>query len=214
MIRKSVFGVIVFAIALVILPAIAGAHVEIEADGSLSADGTQKATLTVPNECEGSETTNIVLNLPATPALNTVEVAPEAGFTYADSKNADGSVKDLTIAGSITGSEEKKFALTLASIPPDTTEIKMTALQNCADGSVIRWIEPTPANGEEPEHPAPVLEITSSGATSNTTVQVPVTTKDDSSSDSDNTGLIIGGVIAAVVVIGGIAFAVARRKSS
>jgi periplasmic copper chaperone A len=214
MIRKSLLAVIVFAIGLVVLPAVAGAHVEIEADGSLSADGTQKATLTVPNECEGSETTNVVLNLPATPPLTTVDAAPEPGFTYATTKSADGSVKDLTIAGSITGSEEKKFVLTLATIPPDTTEIKMTALQNCADGSVIRWIEPTPANGEEPEHPAPVLEISSGGATSTSTIKVPVTTKDDSSSDSDNTGLIIGGVIAAVVVIGGVAFAVARRKSS
>ena len=212
MIRKSLLAVIVFTVALVALPAIAGAHVEIEADGSLSADGTQKATLAVPNECEGSETTNIVLNLPPTPALTTVDVAPQAGYTYADSKGADGAVTALTIAGSISGSDEKEFDLTLATIPPDTTEIKMTAVQNCADGNVIRWIEPTPANGEEPEHPAPVLAIESAGATSNSTVKVPVTTKDDSSSDDDNTGLIIGGVVVAVVVIGGIAFAVARRK--
>lgn len=211
MIRKSLLAVIVFAIGLVVLPAVAGAHVEIAADGSLGADGTQKATLTVPNECEGSETTNIVLNLPVAPPLTTVDVAPQTGYTYADTKNADGSVKDLTIAGSITGSEEKKFDLTLASIPPGTSEIKMTALQNCADGSVIRWVEPTPAGGQEPEHPAPVLEISSTGATSNTTIKVPVTAKDSS---SDNTTVIIVGVVAAVVVIGGVAFALARRKSS
>lgn len=212
MIRKSVFGLIVFAIALVALPAIAGAHVEISADGGLSADGTQKATLTVPNECEGSQTTNVVLNLPATPPLTTVDVAPQTGYTYAATKNTDGSVKNLTIAGTISGSEEKKFDLTLATIPAGTSEIKMTALQNCADGTVIRWIEPTPPGGQEPEHPAPVLEIKSGDATSNTTIKVPVTTK--SSSDSSNTTAIIIGVVAAVVVIGGVAFAVARRKGA
>jgi uncharacterized protein YcnI len=213
MIKKSVFGLVVFAIALVLLPAVAGAHVEIEADGTLSADGTQKATLSIPNECEGSETTHVVVNLPATPPLTTVDVAPQAGFTYADSQNVDGSVTALTITGPITGSDTKKFELTLAPIPPDTTEIAMTALQSCADGSVIRWIEPTPAGGQEPEHPAPVLEIKSTGATSNSTVKVPVTTK-DSSSGSDNTTAIVVGVVAAVVVIGGVAFALARRRSS
>jgi uncharacterized protein YcnI len=214
MIRKSLLAVIVFAIALVVLPAIAGAHVEVAADGSLSADGTQKATLAVPNECVNATTSSVDLNFPATPKLTTVEVAPKDGFTYATTKAADGSVSKLTITGTVSGDgekDQKEFALTLATISPDTTEIKMTALQNCSDGTVIRWIEPTPANGQEPEHPAPVLEIKSSGATSNTTVKVPVTTKDSGSSDS-NTGLVIGGVIAAVVVIGGIAFAVARRK--
>ncbi len=212
MIRKSILAVIVFAIGLVILPAVAGAHVEIEADGSLGADGMQKATLTVPNECEGSATANVVLNLPPTPALTTVDVAPQSGFTYADAKGTDGAVSSVTITGSVTGSEEKKFDLTLGTIPPDTSEIKMTAVQNCADGSVIRWIEPTPANGQEPEHPAPVLEIKSGGATSNSSVKVPVTTKNDSKDDSSNTTAIIIGVVVAVIVIGGVAFALARRK--
>jgi hypothetical protein len=87
----------------------------------------------------------------------------------------------------------------------------MTALQHCTDGTVIRWIEPTPPGGKEPEHPAPVLEVKTQGATSDTTIKVPVTTK-KSSSDSSNTGIIIG-VIAAVVVLAGGAFALARKKS-
>jgi uncharacterized protein YcnI len=211
MIRKSLVAALVFAVAVVALPAVAGAHVEIAPVGTLGSDGTMKATLAVPNECEGgASTTSVELNLPATPPLTTVNVEPMTGYTYATATGAGNAVTKLTITGSVTGSEEKKFALSLGSIPPGTKELKMTALQHCTDGTVIRWIEPTPPGGTEPEHPAPVLEIKTQGATGDSSTSVAVTKK-KSSSDS-STGIIIG-VIAAVVVLGGGAFLLARRKS-
>jgi uncharacterized protein YcnI len=216
MIRKSLAAAGVAMVCLFVFAGIAGAHVEISPDGKLAADGTMKATLAVPNECVNAETKSVELNFPPTPALTTVEVAPMTGFTYANTTGANNAVTKLTITGTVSGDgekDQKEFSLTLGSIPPDTTEIKMTALQNCSDGTVIRWVQPTPPGGAEPEHPAPVLQVKSEGATSNSTVKVPVTTKDSGSSSSNSTGIIIG-VIAAVVVIGGAAFAFARRKSS
>jgi hypothetical protein len=34
-----------------------------------------------------------------------------------------------------------------------------TATQTYSDGTVVEWDQPTPASGEEPEHPAPTLTI-------------------------------------------------------
>jgi hypothetical protein len=31
--------------------------------------------------------------------------------------------------------------------------------QTYSDGEVVRWIDSTPKSGEEPEHPAPTLEL-------------------------------------------------------
>jgi len=211
MIKKSLVAAIVFAIGVFALPLAAGAHVEIAPVGTLGADGTIKAELAVPNECVGSATKSLELNLPATPALTTVNVDPMAGFTYANATGAGNAVTKVTITGAVSGSEEKKFALTLGPIPPGTKELKMTALQNCTDGKVIRWVQPTPPGGTEPEFPAPVLVVKTQGATSESTVKVPVTTT-KKADDSSSTGIIIG-VIAAVAVLGGGAFAFARRKN-
>jgi uncharacterized protein YcnI len=209
MIRKSVLAVAVFAVALLAFPALAGAHVEIEPDGKLAADGTMKATLHVPNECEGSSTTSVALNFPTTPEVTTVDVAPVTGWTFADTTDPQSNaVTKLTLTGSLSGGDEQAFALTLAPIPASTDSLSFTALQNCANGDVIRWVEPTPPGGAEPEHPAPVLEIKSSSAASSTTTTAPAAKKSDSSS---STGVILG-VVGAVVVIGGGALILLRRK--
>ena len=210
MIRKSVLAMAVFAVTLLAFPALAGAHVEIEPDGKLAADGTMKATLHVPNECEGSSTTSIDLNFPATPEITSVDVTPVEGWTSTDTTDPQSNaVTKLTLTGTLSGSDEQAFALTLAPIPATTDSLSFTALQTCANGDVIRWVEPTPPGGEEPEHPAPVLEITSASSASSTTTTAPAAKKSDDSSNS--TGVILG-VVAAVVVIGGGALVLMRRK--
>lgn len=215
MIRKSALAALVFVAALVAFPLLAGAHVEIEADGNVSADGVQQATLHVPNECENSTTTSVELNFPATPPITRVDVTPVTGWTAANTTGAGGAVTKLTLTGSLSGSDEQAFALTFATIPAGTDTLEFTALQHCANGDVIRWVEPTPAGGQEPEHPAPVLEIKRAGETS-TTTKVPVTpapvAEKDSGSDS-STGVVIG-VVAAVIVVGGVAFLLIRRSRS
>lgn len=203
MTRKLALAAAVFVAALVALPAIAGAHVEIAPDSTLSADGTITATLTVPNECVKSETTSLDLNFPTTPVVTKLTVAPVVGWTSTvDQATATAPVTKMTLVGSLTGADEKTFALTLAGVPAGTDSIKFTALQNCANGDVIRWVEPTPAGGAEPEFPAPVLDVAQSGskdATTSTT-KVAVTTKAKSSDSS--TGIIIGIVAASLVLIG------------
>ena len=110
MIRKAMVATLLFGVALVALPAIAGAHVEIAPDGKLSADGTINATLTVPNECVGGATKTLDLNFPTTPALDTADVTPVTGWTVVSAKNAAGTaITKLTFTGSLTGTENQVF---------------------------------------------------------------------------------------------------------
>ena len=50
MFRKAMLATLVFAVALVALPAIAGAHTEITADGKVGADGSVATTIAAEEE--------------------------------------------------------------------------------------------------------------------------------------------------------------------
>ncbi len=212
MIRKTLLASLAFGIALVALPAVAGAHVEIASDGGVGADGTAKATLTVPNECVKSDTSSLALDFPATPALDTVTVDPVTGWTsQVDKDPASGAVTKVTFTGTLTGDASQDFALSLGKVATGTKTITFTALQNCTNGDVIRWVEPNPAGGPEPENPTPILDLSGKKPAADTPSTTAAATTTKKSSDSSSTGVIIG-IIAAVVVVGGGAALYARSK--
>ncbi len=212
MIRKTLLASLAFGVALVALPAIAGAHTEITTKGKLSADGTIAATINVEEECSAPGTVKDELLFPSSPALDNVTPAPLTGWTaQVDKDPTTGAVSKITWTGAPeAGAKEILFPVTFGTIPASTDSVVFTSVQTCADGSVIRWVDPIPANGAEPEHPTPVLELSSKPAadTSSTTAAATTTKK---SSDSSSTGVIIG-VIAAVVVVGGGIALFARSK--
>jgi uncharacterized protein YcnI len=201
MIRKTLVATLLFGFALVALPAIAGAHTEIKTEGSLSADGTIATTINVEEECPTPGTVKDELVFPSSPALTNVTAAPVPGWTAQVDKNpTTGAVSKITWTGApAAGTTEIVFPVTMGTIPASTESIVFTSVQTCADGSVIRWVEPIPPGGAEPEHPTPVLELKSSSSDTSSTTNVPVTTK--SSSDDSNTGLIIGVAVGAVALI-------------
>ena len=160
MIRKlAVVGVIVTGVVMLTAGA-AFAHVEIERDGDVSAQGVVQATLSVPNESTTQGTKTIELVFPDSPKLTTATAEDANGFTAPVNKDGAGDVTSITwTGGTITGDEEKEFPVTLGDFPADTETVEFKALQTYDDGTVVRWIEPTPAGGEEPEHPAPAVKL-------------------------------------------------------
>ena len=61
---------VLFSAALVLFPLVAGAHVEIEADGT-PANGVVATTISAENECPNNgKLTSVELDFPATPALD------------------------------------------------------------------------------------------------------------------------------------------------
>ena len=54
--------------------------------------------------------------------------------------------------------EFNEFELSVGPFPKGADPIVMPAAQTYSDGEVVQWDEPTPASGDEPEHPVPTLD--------------------------------------------------------
>lgn len=158
MIRKlAVVGAIVTGI-VVLIAAPAFAHVEIQRDGVVGADGVVATTLHVPNEAANAGTVKVELVFPASPELTVAQPEAVSGWTATVQKSASGAVQQVTwVGGPLTGNAEMQLPLRIGDIPQGRSTVDFKALQTYNDGTVVRWIEVTPAGGQEPEHPAPVL---------------------------------------------------------
>ncbi len=213
--RLVVVGAIVTGVvALVAGPAFA--HVEIERTGDVTNAGTLNASLHVPNEEDGAGTVKVTLVFPATPVLKTAEPQLVDGWTFNVEKDPVGDVTQIVwTGGPLTGSKVVTFPMTLGAIPAGTSTIGFKALQTYDNNDVVRWIEATPANGDEPEHPAPVLYVKGNpppeGDSAATTTKD--TSKTTSSSDGGmSTGVIVAIVLGAVVVLALLAWVLSRSR--
>jgi hypothetical protein len=102
-----------------------------------------------------------------------------------------------------------------AGIVPDTGKVMMPAIQTYSDGSIVKWDQPTPASGQEPEHPAPTLYIDDAPpgahATSMLTSTPAPVANSSSSSDAAAIGVDIGGLALAAIALVVAVFALTRR---
>jgi hypothetical protein len=55
--------------------------------------------------------------------------------------------------------EFNEFALSVGPFPEGTAPITLPVVQTYSDGTAVTWNEPTPASGDEPEHPVPTLKL-------------------------------------------------------
>jgi uncharacterized protein YcnI len=211
MIRKlAVVGAIVTGVvALVAGPAFA--HVEIERDGKVSAGGVVAATLHVPNESTTAGTVKIELTFPATPKLTTVEAQAVNGWTATVTKSSSGDVQAVTWSGGpLSGNTEMAFPLSIGDVPTNVDTVDFKAVQTYDNGDVVRWIEPTPAGGDEPEHPAPVLTVRGAAPQEDAAPAA-----DNSKSDSDDglsTGAIVAIVVGVIIVLALLGFVLSRTR--
>ncbi|MDD9272307.1 YcnI family protein, partial [Paenibacillus sp. GCM10023248] len=53
----------------------------------------------------------------------------------------------------------EKFPLSVGQLPEDTDQLVFKALQTYSNKEVVRWIEVPQKGKEEPDNPAPVLEL-------------------------------------------------------
>jgi uncharacterized protein YcnI len=151
--------------ALTILTAApAWAHVHVEAD---HAQPGAEATLTfeVPNESDkGAATTEFTITLPNLTSVSTQQMP---GWTVRlDRDAAAGTVKSITwTAAPSAGIAPDQFALfRVAVLLPKTDSVSFPATQTYSDGTVVKWDEPTPPGGAEPEYPSPTLALTGEAA--------------------------------------------------
>src|SRR5687768_1523894 len=185
MIRRTLAAGTAAAGAVVLLASPAGAHVSVTAPDA-EPGGFATLTFSVPNERDDATTTSVQVTMPEDAPLAFVSVEPVPGWTVDVQREAleepvEAEGEELTEAvssiiwsgGSIGAGQFQRFVVSAGPLPEDADSLSFPAVQTYSDGEEVAWIEETPPGGEEPERPAPVLELTAAdtdgGATANTT---------------------------------------------
>lgn len=212
------------ATASLALAAPAWAHVTIQPP-SATAGSFATLAVKVPNE-RPAPTTSVQIVFPENHPIAYVSVEPIPGWTTTVEKRtlatpieAEGSkitevVSSVTWSGGRIGEGEfQQFMISAGPLPTDTDSLEFKAIQTYENGEVVRWIEPTPKSGEEPERPAPVLELSEGSADDHHGGSS--ASDDASSSDSGTKTLAIASAAISVLAIAmaGGALLVGRKKS-
>ncbi len=211
--------------ATLALAPMASAHVTLQ-PSTAPAGGFVRLDVRVPNEEDSASTTKVQLQLPAGFASAsfepvpgwTVEVkkTPLATPIQTDDGEVTEQVSEITWTGDGTtglippgGFQDFGISVQIPGKEGDTLEFK--AVQTYSNGDVVRWIEPTPEGGDEPEHPAPLVSVTAAaedghghGAAAETTT--------GHHGDSTKTIAIIALIVGLLgLVAGGLGLATARK---
>lgn len=212
-VRRLLCGAVI-ASAFVLPSTAAFGHVDADPTDAPAAS-SQDVGFTVEHGCDGSPTNRLDVRLPD--GVSSVVPKPPAGWH--GQLLPDGTV--TFSGGPLVDDVEATFVVSMVlPATPDTT-IYFPFVQRCEVGE-IRWIDiPTDPTAPEPEHPAPSMHLTASGAgpveTSATSTSVVPSTalppRDDAPSDNRAAIAIVAGavVIAALIAAGFIARAWKRR---
>jgi len=174
--RLAAVGALAAGLALAAAPT-AGAHVRVTAD-STTPGAYSALTFRVPTESETASTTRVSVQLPQDTPFASVRTRALPGWEAAlvteplpapvevGGATLTKAVRTVTWTAergqAIAPGEYQDFALSVGPLPGGGT-VLLPATQTYSDGEVVRWDQPTPASGEEPEHPAPSIEVAASG---------------------------------------------------
>jgi periplasmic copper chaperone A len=217
------------AMTLAVAAGPASAHVTVSSTDA-TPGGYGKVVVRVPSESESASTTKVAVTMPADTPFASVRAKPHPGWAVkVDEQKLPEPVKvgDLTLTDAVrtvTWTAQSghgiapnmfdEFELSIGPFPEQPTTLTFPAVQTYSDGEVVRWTQPTPPGGEEPEHPAPVLELTTAGTVSGhddssaedvaVTVsdEAPDTAASDDDSDALARGIAIGGLAVGVLALG------------
>jgi uncharacterized protein YcnI len=175
--RVLVFAAMLGSVVLLTAGPVA-AHVSVTPSRAEAGAFTQ-ITFGVPNERAEATTNKVEVVFPVDHPLAFASVRPVPGWQVQVQKtkltapldSGDGPVTEAVSkitwsGGSIADGQYQNFDVSVGPLPTKATSMVFKALQTYSDGALVRWIDLPSAGGEEPEHPAPVLEVNS--ATVNT----------------------------------------------
>jgi uncharacterized protein YcnI len=217
--RRSALAATAVAGAVVLLPALAFAHVEVK-PGEVAGGDFAEVAFSVPNESDKASTTQLRVLLPTDRPLASVQTTPIPGWAIStkERKLAEpidffGSKVDRVVSqitwkatgGGIAPGQFQDFAVSLGVLPT-SGELTFKAVQTYSGGEVVVWNE-TAVGGAEPEHPAPVLKLTApeeEGGGEPATTAPPSDEQskasDDDGDDEDGSGDTIAIVLAAAAL--------------
>ncbi|MFH8657732.1 YcnI family protein [Streptomyces afghaniensis] len=233
-------GVTVLALSV---PAFA--HVTVQPEGDAAKGGYAVVDFKVPNERDDASTTKLEVNFPTDHPLASVMPEPMPGWKIDVTKSKldkplemhgekiSEAVTKVTWTADGKGIEPgyfEKFPVSIGQLPEDTDQLVFKALQTYSNKEVVRWIEVPQEGQEEPDNPAPVLELSAasedghhassgdeaSDAESAEKASADTASSDTGSSDSTDTTARVLGVVGIVVGAAGVAYGVlaGRRRTN
>ncbi|PZT69118.1 hypothetical protein DN402_18025 [Streptomyces sp. SW4] len=230
--------------AVLLLSSPAFAHVSVQPEGTAAKGGYATVGFKVPNERDNASTTKLEVTFPADHPLASVMPAPVPGWKAEVTKakldkpieshgnKITEAVTKVTWTAEGKGIEPgyfQKFPVSLGALPEDTDELVFKAVQTYSNKEVVRWIEVPQEGQEEPENPAPVLELSAAeddhhgasgqDAGNDAGKAEPAaqnTTADAGSGDGTDTTARVLGVVGIVVGAAGVAYGVlaGRRRGT
>ncbi|WP_040405768.1 YcnI family protein [Amycolatopsis nigrescens] len=158
---------------------IAAAHVTANVYGEQPAKGGYGAVfLRVPNEEADAGTTKVEVTFKPEYGISSGRAKPVPGWTSEVTKTKlpapvkNGKGTDVTeVVSKISwtaqpgtkiaagSSEFQEFEISVGPLPSNVDSVLLPAAQTYENGLVVNWDQPTPAGGEEPEHPAPEVKL-------------------------------------------------------
>lgn len=177
----------------------ASAHVKVSGI-DVTQGGYGLVTFRVPSESTTASTTELVITLPSDTPFTSVDTQPKAGWTATvahaplatpvtdDDNNtitqyvSQVDLKATTPDAAIPPGQFDMFNLSMGSFPK-AASVAFGALQTYSDGSTVNWDEKAATGGAEPEHPAPVLQLTTDTSSGSSDAAAPAATSGGGSSD-------------------------------
>ncbi len=231
---KKIMLVLVAMLGIALAAGPAFAHVTVD-PSEANQGGYATLTFKVPNEKDDASTVQIEVEIPTDKPIASVSVQPVPGWTATVTKTAlptpvetEGgqvteAVSKITWAGGeIQPGQFQQFPVSMGPLP-ESDSLVFKTLQTYSDGEVVRWIEATPAGGEEPEYPAPVLSLEkaaegadhhAAAADDEAADEASATSDDHDDSSSDTLAIVAIAVAALGVILGGVALARAGRSKT
>ncbi|WP_344600811.1 YcnI family protein [Streptomyces glaucus] len=226
--------------AVLVLSSPAFAHVTVQPDGPAAKGGYAVVDFKVPNERDNASTTKLEVSFPTDHPLASVMPEPVAGWTVEVTKSRldkplelhgekiDEAVTKVTWTADGKGIRPgffQKFPVSVGALPEDADQLVFKAVQTYSNDEVVRWIEVPQEGQEEPDNPAPVLELSaasedghahdSSDEESSDDARSAATDtaaeEEDSSDGTDTTARVLG-IVGIVVGAVGVAYGVLAQR--
>lgn len=212
----------------------ASAHVTVHPESYPKGATDGVLTFRVPDEEDGDSTTKVQVFLPTGHPVLGVLVSPRDGWTpkvtttklKTPVKTDDGTITDAVseitwTGGKIQPGQYEDFDVAFGQLPDDTDRLSLKALQTYSDGKVVRWIEEAEPGADEPENPAPVLELTAKtaakGGQGSSAAGSPAkssTAAASATSDATARGLGVAGLVVGVLGLAAAVFAIVRGRAT
>jgi uncharacterized protein YcnI len=210
----------VAATAVLVLPAVANAHVTVQ-PSEAPAKGFVVENVRVPNEQDNADTTKVAVEFP--PGFAEVSFQPVPGWrvnvkrtklaqpiTTDEGDKLTEQVSEVTWrGGKIAPGEFQDFPVSLQMPDKPGTALTFKAVQTYDNGDVTRWIGPPDA-----EEPAPQVKVTAAEGDTASTTPASASSDTGGGDDDSKTLAIIALIVGGLGLLTGGAALLRRRRAA